>query len=238
MRHHGVIRTAPATAELLKGVPLRDLDIEGELVTPTGAAIATTLSGAFGTRPEMTLDTVGYGLGSKDFGIPNFLRVFLGSSSAGESHFSDTILVMETNIDDMNPEFLGYVMERLLENGALDTFVSPAYMKKNRPGYLLTVLCRPDVRDTLMRLLFKETTTLGIRFREENRAVLKRSSEEIDTPYGLVRTKFALDNRGVRLKAAPEYEDCRRIAAAKGIAIRDVYNAALLAAERNKSPLE
>ncbi|KJS15512.1 MAG: hypothetical protein VR69_13185 [Peptococcaceae bacterium BRH_c4b] len=105
MRHHGVIRTAPATAELLKGVPLRDLDIEGELVTPTGAAIATTLSGAFGTRPEMTLDTVGYGLGSKDFGIPNFLRVFLGSSSAGESHFSDTILVMETNIDDMNPEF-------------------------------------------------------------------------------------------------------------------------------------
>jgi uncharacterized protein (TIGR00299 family) protein len=232
---HGLLPVpAPATAELLKGVPLRGTDVEGELVTPTGAAIATTLSVEFGSRPEMKLTDIGYGLGSNDYGIPNFLRVFLGNQ-AGRENLSDIepIVVIETNIDDMNPEFFGHVMDRLAESGALDVFVSPAYMKKNRPGHIITTLCRPADRDALIKIMLEETTTLGVRFREEKRAVLKRSIEEIETSYGKVRVKFALSGEGKRIKAAPEYEDCKKIAREKGIPIKAVYGAALRESEKS-----
>lgn len=229
---HGLLPVpAPATAELLKGVPLRRLDVEGELTTPTGAAVAAALASEFGPLPEMKVEAVGYGFGSKDFGIPNFLRVFLGSrADTPAPGVNDSILVMEANIDDMNPEFCGYVTDLLLSAGALDAFTMPVYMKKNRPGFQLTVLCRPRHRDQLLQILFEETTTLGVRFREEQRAILNRRVEEVDTPYGGVRIKTALDSGGRPLKSAPEYEDCRKIAMEKGVPLREVYQSAVIAA--------
>lgn len=237
---HGLLPVpAPATAELLRGIPLSSLDVEGELTTPTGAALASTLAGSFGTLPDMTVEAVGYGLGSKDFGIPNFLRAFLGTSATGGSFVeSDTVLVIETNIDDMSPELLGHTMDVLFSAGALDVFFTPAQMKKNRPGALLTVLSRPSFRDAMLQVLFSETTTLGIRVREEKRVLLERSTAEVDTPHGIVRIKAAMDGSGRILKSAPEYEDCRRIALEKGIPARDVYQAALLASlQKNKDTL-
>lgn len=234
---HGILPVpAPATAELLRGIPLRSLDVEGEITTPTGAALASTLAGSFGALPDMTVGAVGYGLGGKDFGIPNFLRAFLGTSADGGSFSeSDTVLVIETNIDDMSPELLGHTMEALFSAGALDVFFTPVHMKKNRPGTLLTVLCRPSFRDAMLQVLFSETTTLGIRIREEKRVLLERSTAEVDTPHGIVRIKAALDGSGRILKSAPEYEDCRRIALKKGIPARDVYEAALLAGLKRES---
>ncbi|MCL6612582.1 MAG: nickel pincer cofactor biosynthesis protein LarC [Peptococcaceae bacterium] len=229
---HGLLPVpAPATAELLKGVPLRKLDVTGELTTPTGAAVVAALAESYGPLPEMTVEAVGYGFGSKDFGLPNFLRVFIGEAAGKKTAFeSETVLVMEANIDDMNPQFAGHVMERLFAAGALEVFISPVYMKKNRPGFLLTALCRPGNRDALLQILFNETTTLGVRFGEERRAVLERRVEEVDSPYGRVRMKMALESGGRILKAAPEYEDCRKIALEKGVPLREVYEAALFEA--------
>lgn len=228
---HGLLPVpAPATAELLKGVPLKKLDVTGELVTPTGAAIVSTLASSFGALPEMTVDIVGYGIGSYDFGIPNFLRVFIGDAAEEKKFYNlEEILVMETNIDDMNPELLGYLMEKLATSGALDTFISPVYMKKNRPGYHLTVLCFPSLMDFLLKLIFKETSTLGIRFRITKRAVLKRATKEVETPYGKVRVKLAMENEGKYIKSFPEYEDCKVIAIEKGVPLMRVYNSALQA---------
>ncbi|MFZ5645065.1 MAG: nickel pincer cofactor biosynthesis protein LarC [Bacillota bacterium] len=227
---HGMLPVpAPATAELLKGVPLASLDIEGELVTPTGAAIATSMAKGFGPLPEMTVESTGYGFGSKDFGIPNFLRVFIGESVSGiKGYETETVSLIETNIDDMNPEFMGHIMERLFDRGALDVFVTPAYMKKNRPAYLLTVLCHPPEKDDLLSIIFEETTTLGVRCREETKIMLGRKTVEIATPYGKVRMKQALDRDGAVLRAAPEYEDCKRIALEKGMPVREVYESALV----------
>jgi hypothetical protein len=233
---HGLLPVpAPATAELLKGVPLRSLNVEGELTTPTGAAVAAALTSEFGPLPEMKVEAVGYGFGSKDFGIPNFLRVFLGSREddrpAGDN---DSVIVLEANIDDMNPQFCGHVTERLFSAGALDVFTTPVYMKKGRPGFQLSVLCQPRDRDHLLRIVFEETSTLGVRFREDQRAVLNRRAEEVDTPYGRVRIKTALDVAGRPLKSAPEYEDCRRIAQEKGVPLREIYQAAIMAARLNE----
>ncbi|MCL5057537.1 MAG: nickel pincer cofactor biosynthesis protein LarC [Actinobacteria bacterium] len=227
---HGVLPVpAPATAELLKGIPLARLNVEGELVTPTGAAIAATVAQDFGPLPEMKVEALGYGFGSKDFGIPNFLRVFIGESTAGvNSYNTEAVMVMETNIDDMNPEFLGHIMDRLFACGALDAFISPAYMKKNRPGYLLTVLCPPPLKDTVLKVLFEETSTLGVRWRQEQKSMLGRRVGEVDTPYGTVRVKYALSGDGKVLRAAPEYEDCKSIAREKGVPLREIYEAALL----------
>ena len=237
---HGLLPVpAPATAELLRGIPLRSLDVEGELTTPTGAAIASTLSSQFGPLPALTVAAVGYGLGSKDFGIPNFLRVFLGyPETRGTSRGGDTILLMETNIDDMNPQLLGHIMERLLAAGALDVYFTPVYMKKNRPGVLLTVLCQPPLKEVLSGILFAETTTLGLRFRLESRLVLDRRMGEIITPYGRVRTKAALDGSGKVLRSSPEYEDCKKIALEKGLPLREVYTAALCAAMKEDNATE
>lgn len=235
---HGVLPVpAPATAELLKGIPLAGRDVEGELVTPTGAAIATTFSSAFNCLPEMKVNALGYGLGSTDLGIPNFLRVFLGdTASKGTAYQTETISIIETNIDDMNPEFNGHIMERLMENGALDVFISPAYMKKNRPGYQLTVISRPEKKESLTKILFEETTTLGLRHREEIMAMLDRCTKEVITPNGKVKVKFVLGCEGKLLRAAPEYEDCRKIAREKGVPLRAVYEAALLVANKLVQP--
>jgi pyridinium-3,5-bisthiocarboxylic acid mononucleotide nickel chelatase len=205
---------APATVALLKDAPVYSADVQAELVTPTGAAIVKTLAKQFGGFPEMRIDRSAYGAGSRDFpGHPNVLRIVIGEATAkmtGKTE-SDTISVLEANLDDLNPQVFGYVMDRLLEEGALDVFGVPVQMKKNRPGTLLTVLCRPEDADKLIQLIFSETTTLGVRRREESRQTLARRWESVRTEWGEVRIKIASMN-GTVTNYAPEYEDCRRIA--------------------------
>ena len=205
---------APATVELLKDAPVYSAHVQAELVTPTGAAIVKTLAKRFSTFPEMRVDKSAYGAGSRDFpGHPNVLRIVIGEAAAkmtGKTQ-SDTISVLEANLDDLNPQVFGYVMDRLLEEGALDVFGVPVQMKKNRPGTLLTVLCKPEDADKLTHLVFSETTTLGVRRREESRQTLARRWESVRTEWGEVRIKVASMN-GTVTNYAPEYEDCRRIA--------------------------
>ena len=205
---------APATVELLKGAPVYSADVQAELVTPTGAAIVKTLAKRFSAFPEMKVEKSAYGAGSRDFPAhPNVLRIIIGEvipKLTGKTQ-SDTISVLEANLDDLNPQVFGYVMERLLGAGALDVFGVPVLMKKNRPGTLLTVLCKPEDTDKLTQLIFSETTTLGVRWREEFRQTLARRWESVRTEWGEVRIKIASMN-GTVTNYAPEYEDCRRIA--------------------------
>jgi hypothetical protein len=212
---------APATAELLRGVPVH-FDIgPGERVTPTGAAIVTTLARAFGTPPAMRIEKVGCGAGSKEFpDIPNVLRLVLGEKSADIQ--KEEIQVIETHIDDMTPELLGYLMERLLAAGALDVAFSPLQMKKNRPGSKLTILATRDKLEELARLVLTESTAIGVRHYPAERITLERSLEERETSLGKVRVKVIRDN-GVLLRVAPEFEECRRIAEEKGLPLLEVY---------------
>jgi uncharacterized protein (TIGR00299 family) protein len=219
---------APATVELLKGVPVYSSGIEAELVTPTGAAIARTLATRFSAFPEMKIEESGYGAGSRDFpGHPNVLRLVIGEALpllAGKTK-SETVSVLEANLDDLNPQVFGYVMDRLLEEGALDVFGMPVQMKKNRPGTLLTVLCKPEDTEKLAQLIFSETTTLGVRRREESRQTLARRWENVRTEWGEVRIKIASMN-GTVTNYAPEYEDCRRIAAEHHVPLKTVMQEA------------
>lgn len=229
---HGPIPLpAPATIALLKDVPIVGSEIEKELVTPTGAALLTSLAARFGPIPAMTLTAVGYGAGGRDLSIPNVLRVLIGQSAATGSAAVETLTVLETNIDDLNPEIYDYVLARLFQSGALDVFLSPIQMKKNRPATLLRVLCRPEQVNALMGLLFAETSTLGVRQQSVQRHCLARTSHTVETSYGPVRVKVAAWGEG-QFKAAPEYEDCRRLAEANGVPLRDVYRAAERAAEK------
>jgi pyridinium-3,5-bisthiocarboxylic acid mononucleotide nickel chelatase len=212
---------APATAELLQGLAVHGECGEGERVTPTGAAIIAALSAGTGRRPAMRLERIGSGAGGKDFSdCPNILRAFLGTAEQ-ERGRGDGVVVAETNIDDSTPEVLGYVMERLLEEGALDVFFSPVQMKKNRPATQLSFLCRPQQLDSLARLVLAETSAIGLRHYPAGRIILERRVEERQTPFGPVRFKLVFDN-GVLLRAAPEYEECRRIARERGIPCREV----------------
>ena len=219
---------APATVELLKDAPVYSSGIEAELVTPTGAAIAKTLATRFGAFPEMKIEKSAYGAGSRDFpGHPNVLRIVIGEAVpvlAGKTK-SETISVLEANLDDLNPQVFGYVMDRLLEEGALDVFGMPVQMKKNRPGTLLTVLCQPEQAEKLIQLIFSETTTLGVRRREESRQTLARRWESVRTEWGEVRIKIASMN-GTVTNYAPEYEDCRRIAAEHHVPLKTVMQEA------------
>ena len=227
---------APATVELLKGVPVYSSGIEAELVTPTGAAIAKTLATRFGAFPEMKLEKSGYGAGSRDFpGHPNVLRLVIGEALPllGGKTKSETVSVLEANLDDLNPQVFGYVMDRLLEEGALDVFGMPVQMKKNRPGTLLTVLCKPEDAEKLAQLIFSETTTLGVRRREESRQTLARRWESVRTEWGEVRIKIASMN-GTVTNYAPEYEDCRRIAAEHHVPLKTVMQEASRAYSRDK----
>ena len=204
---------APATVELLKNAPVYSADVQAELVTPTGAAIVKTLAKRFGAFPGIKIEKSAYGAGSRDFsGHPNVLRIVIGEAvKMSAKTGSETISVLEANLDDLNPQVFGYVMDRLLDEGALDVFGVPVQMKKNRPGTLLTVLCKTEDSDKLLRLIFSETTTLGVRRREESRETLARRWESVRTEWGEVRIKIASMN-GTVTNYAPEYEDCRRIA--------------------------
>lgn len=217
---------APATVELLKGTPVYSSGIEAELVTPTGAAIVKTLARRFVSFPAMKIDKVGYGAGTRDFpGHANVVRLTIGEAQPEIRDTQETITVLEANLDDLNPQVFGYVMDRLLQEGALDVFALPVQMKKNRPGMLLSVLCRPEDASKLTHLIFAETTTLGVRRRDEQRQALARKWVNVTTRWGDVRMKIASLNGSIA-NYAPEYEDCRLIAAKHCVPLKTVIQAA------------
>ena len=218
---------APATVELLKGAPVYSSGLNFELVTPTGAAIVKTLANRFAAFPEMKIAKIGYGAGTRDIqGHANILRLTIGDPAVAAKASDETISVLEANLDDLNPQVFGYVMDRLLEEGALDAFGMPVQMKKNRPGMLLTVLCRPHDAAKLTQLIFAETTTLGVRRRDERRQILQRRWLTVATRWGDVRLKIASMN-GTITNYAPEYEDCRRIAVEHRVPLKSVMQEAV-----------
>ena len=228
---------APATAELLKDAPVFSSGIRAELVTPTGAAIVKILAKRFQPLPGMKIEKIGYGAGSRDFpGHANVTRILVGTSGTDSQSDStglvgleaqrETISVLEANVDDMNPQVFGYLLDRALDVGALDVFGTPVQMKKSRPGMLITILCKPEDAQRLTKLIFSETTTLGVRMREEKRAVLLRRSLTVETQWGEVRMKVANLN-GTTTNYAPEYEDCRRIAETNNIPLKSVMQEAV-----------
>ena len=217
---------APATAEILKGVPIYHNNIEAELVTPTGAAIITTLAGKFGEMPAMKVEKIGYGSGSKDLQQPNVLRIFLGENSEekhkrGDGIF-DTINIIETNIDNMNPEIYPYIIDKLMEDGALDAYLTNIIMKKGRPAIKLIVLAEIKDTDKLCNIIFDETTTLGLRIFRSERKILKREIRAIKTKYGNVRVKISKFENEIK-NITPEYEDCVGIAKKYKIPLKTVY---------------
>jgi pyridinium-3,5-bisthiocarboxylic acid mononucleotide nickel chelatase len=221
---------APATVELLKDALVYSSGLQAELVTPTGAAIVKTLASRFSAFPEMKIRKSGYGAGTLDFpGHPNVVRLTIGetaSSAFAANTASDTISVLEANLDDLNPQVFGYVMDRLLDEGALDVFGMPVQMKKNRPGMVLTVLSKPQDVGKFTQIIFAETTTLGVRQRDQARRTLARRWEIVATPWGEVRIKVASLN-GTITNYAPEYEDCRRIAAEHHVPLKRVMGEAV-----------
>lgn len=220
---HGQIPLpSPATISLLKGIPIYGRDIDAELVTPTGAALLAELVDDFGPAPPMVLETVGYGAGGRDLSIPNLLRVFIGEISSSDSATLDHLAVLETNLDDLNPEIYPYVIESLFAAGALDVTLTPIQMKKNRPGTQIQVLCEPSMMDSMRSILFRETTTLGIKQILVDRYSLPRTIQEVETPYGKIRVKIAEISPNIK-KISPEFEDCRRAAQEHGIPITDIY---------------
>jgi pyridinium-3,5-bisthiocarboxylic acid mononucleotide nickel chelatase len=218
---------APATLELLREAPVYSSGVQAELVTPTGAAIVKTLVRRFEAFPPMQVERAGYGAGSRDFERnPNVVRLVIGDVAKPlDKVNSETISVLEANIDDLNPQVFGYVLDRLLQEGALDVFGVPVQMKKNRPGTLLTVLCKSEDAGKLTQLIFAETTTLGVRQRQEVRQTLARRWENVRTQWGEVRIKIASMN-GTVTNYAPEYEDCRRIAAEHHVPLKTVMQEA------------
>lgn len=222
---HGMLPVpAPATAELLRGAATYSTGIERELVTPTGAALVSTLASRFGPQPAMAVRAIGYGAGSAELREqPNILRLFVGEAVAREAAGSseEEVVVLEANIDDMNPQIYGYFVERALAEGALDVFSTSVQMKKGRPGQLLTVLCEPAAMDHLADVIFRETTTIGLRSYTTRRRVLERETVPVETPLGPIRMKISRLNGHV-LNATPEYEDCRRIATEHGLPLRQV----------------
>jgi pyridinium-3,5-bisthiocarboxylic acid mononucleotide nickel chelatase len=227
---HGTLPVpAPATLELLGDTPVYSSGIQAELVTPTGAAIVKTLAKRFAPFPRMKVEKIGYGAGTRDFaGHANVVRLTIGEAQPEFSSEipTDTVVVLEANIDDLNPQIFGYLMDRLIEEGALDAFGVPVQMKKNRPGTLLTVLCRTEDASKLTHLIFTETTTLGVRQREEKRQTLDRQWITVATRWGDVRLKIASMN-GMETNCAPEYEDCRRIAVERRIPLKSVMQEAM-----------
>ena len=253
---------APATIELLKGAPWRELGIDGEIVTPTGAAIVATLAEVFGPMPAMSIESTGYGAGKKDFGIPNVLRVVVGEAAAASfdtpsatqdlrltgmpSGPLDTplrqaqdaqglhagehveVAVIETNIDDSSPQVYEVVMERLFESGALDVYLTPIQMKKNRPATLLSVICEPDLVDKLSGIIFEETTSIGVRIDTRGRICLQREITKVETEFGPISLKIARRD-GEVMNIQPEYEDCKAAASRHSVPIKRVRDAAVVA---------
>jgi uncharacterized protein (TIGR00299 family) protein len=217
---------APATAELLCGIPLAESTIQSELTTPTGAAILATLAEQFGPLPAMKIERIGYGAGQKDFvERPNILRLLLGETADAAAADADQVCVLETNLDDISGELVGYCTTRLWELGVLDVFTTAIQMKKNRPGVTLTVLCRPADAPAVEDVLFRETTTLGVRRWMAARAVLRREPHTVTTPWGPIEGKVGW-HRDKPPRFAPEFESCRRIAEERNLPLREVYEAA------------
>jgi len=213
----------PGTAELLKGFPVVDTGVRRELVTPTGAAILTTLARAAGAMPAMTVEAVGYGAGNMELDAPNVIRLFLGR--AASSGGRETIMQVETTVDDMSPQLWEVVIERLFETGALDVYLTPVTMKKSRPGTVLTALCAPDRVTELSRVLFEESPTIGVRWTAYQRERLDREMVTLTTIYGAIAFKVSrLDGRVVTV--TPEFDEVRRIARAKGLPVREVLDQA------------
>jgi uncharacterized protein (TIGR00299 family) protein len=236
---HGIFPVpAPATAELVRGVPVYSSGIQGELLTPTGAAILTTIASNFGAMPEMTVEQIGYGAGTRDVCIPNLLRLIVGETrDSAYGHLQESVVVIETNIDDMNPQIYEYVIERLFEMGALDVFLAGIQMKKSRPGTLLTVICPSNLKDTCADFIMNETTSIGLRWRLEDRIKAHRFLQEHQTLYGPVKFKIAqLGETTINVSA--EYEDCRRIAIEKNIPLKHVMQEAGLTATKIKDTLK
>ncbi|MBM4443831.1 MAG: nickel pincer cofactor biosynthesis protein LarC [Chloroflexi bacterium] len=228
---------APATAELIKGMPVYSSEIRGELTTPTGAAMISGLAVAFGPMPTMAVEGVGYGAGRMELDVPNVLRVFLGRAlhDAGQGHATtEPVVVLETNIDDMNPQLYDHVMDSLLKAGALDAFLTPVQMKKNRPGTLLTAVARREDAQSLADLLFSETTTLGVRMAEVRRRTLPRFERRVTTRFGRIRVKVA-ERGGEAISMAPEYNDCSRAARRSGVPVSEIYAEVRRAWERRGS---
>ena len=219
---HGQIPVpVPAVVEIFAnaGIKTRQTDIPKELVTPTGAAIIAEIASDFGFMPEMTAIKTGYGAGTRDLLIPNVLRIVLGEADTLRN--GETITIIETNIDDCSPEILAYTMEKLFAAGANDVFFTPVYMKKNRPAVKLTVLCKGEDTDKLAKIIFAETTTIGVRIREERRICLKRESKIVKTKYGDLKVK-EIDFDGEK-KIIPEYEDAKKLAENYGVALHKIY---------------
>ena len=215
----------PATLELLKDIPVEWTQLEGETVTPTGAAIIAVLGKSFGVQPGMTIEKIGYGAGVKEWpDRPNLFRLVLGEDDAGWRN--EEMVVLETNIDDMNPQFYDHVMDRLFAAGARDVFLAPIQMKKNRPGTLLRVIAEPNGRDALARILLSETSTIGVRYYPVGRIILKRSSASVKTKYGTLRVKIIEEPDGSR-RATPEYDDLKRVATAKKIPLKYLHDEVL-----------
>ena len=218
---------APATALLLRGAPVYAGAVAAELVTPTGALIVTEYAGSFGPLPPMRLDRIGYGAGDRDpKGHPNVLRLLVGEAAGGAT--IEPLVVLECEIDDMNPQLFGPLMDRLFEAGALDVFYAPVQMKKSRPGTLVTALAAPGDREAVASVFFAETTTIGVRYHEARRERLDREMRLVSTPVGSIRFKVAA-RQGRVVNAAPEFDDCARIAAERQMSVKDVLAIAIKA---------
>ena len=217
---HGLLPLpGPAVIELLRGVPVVGRETEGETVTPTGAAILTTLAASYGALPPFTIQHVGYGAGRREADYPNMLRVLIGETEIEAN--VEWLVLLETNIDDLNPQVYDHVMNRLFGAGALDVWLAPVHMKKNRPGVLVSVLCQAANEAALTEILFRETTTLGLRRQMTERRRLPREIREVQTRFGPARVKVAFAD-GQVLRAVPEYDDCKHLAEANGVPLREV----------------
>ena len=221
---HGILPVpAPATLSLMVGKPIYSSGVERELLTPTGAAILTTLGSEFGSMPLMKVERIGYGAGRDNLPHPNLLRLIIGTSESNLP--KERVTVVETNIDDMNPQFYDYVIEKLLAMGVLEIFITPILMKKNRPGHLLTIICPSEKLPCVTKFLLRETTTLGLRWHEEEREKSDREILSKETKYGKIRFKLA-KWEGKIVNLSPEYEDCKRLALENRVPLKDVFEEA------------
>ena len=227
---------AMATLEILRGIPVGQIDEPFEFITPTGAAIAAEFGASFGTMPTLKVEKIGYGLGSRQLASrPNVLRAVVGEladepgAQGGGGYATDLVTQIETNIDDLSPEITGALLDRLLAAGALDAFLIPAQMKKNRPGVLLTVLCESAAVESLSGMIFRETSSFGVRLIEKRRLKLERRIETVRTAHGEIQVKVGFDAAGNRLQASPEFETCRAVAEQTGQPLRVIYEAAVRA---------
>lgn len=234
---HGVMPIpAPATLELLKNIPTYSGGIESEMITPTGAAIISTLAKSFGERPLMKIKSIGYGAGEKEFTIPNLLRINIGDKilkdeNLKDGYVSDEAVLIETNIDDMNPEFYDYIMEKLFSQGALDVFLTPIQMKKNRPAHMLSIIVYEQNLKEILEVLFSESTTLGVRVREIKRLRLNQQNFMAETKYGKIKVKVGMFKGEIK-NIAPEYEDCKKMAKQHQVPLKEVYEEAKWSVQR------